>query len=159
MHQGMRKPRGLKVRRFMDRLIDLNKYSALFPGDIISDKIGLTKLSKILLNSMPNSWSNQSYVQGFDYESILFKKLLNMIKKMEISESIFEGAVEPSYKNLNRVDVNRAGHSRNKRGEAASSQNHSEIGESAGKCRKQYLDLPVRRIKNLSYSRPRTFFL
>ena len=42
---------------------------------------------------MPNSWYKQSYVQGFDYESIKFKKAANMFERMEITESIYEGAV------------------------------------------------------------------
>ena len=40
------------------------------------------------------------YTQGFDCESISFKKSVNMFEKMDIAESIYEGVVEPSYKNL-----------------------------------------------------------
>ena len=40
---------------------------------------------------------------------------------MEISESIYEGVVEPSYKKLTREDANHFGHSKQNRGEAASS--------------------------------------
>ena len=64
----------------------------------MSDKIGVTKLNEVLLNSMPNSWSNQEYVQGFDCGSILFKISPNMFDHMELSESIYEGVVLPSYK-------------------------------------------------------------
>ena len=38
----------------------------------MTDKIGMLELNDILLNSMPNSSSYQSYVQGFDYKSIIF---------------------------------------------------------------------------------------
>ena len=47
---------------------------------------------------MPNSWSKQAYVQGFDCESISFKKAINMFDHIEIAESIYEDVVEPSYK-------------------------------------------------------------
>ena len=47
---------------------------------------------------MPNSWSKQAYVQGFDYKYISFKKYVNMFEKMEISGFIYEGVLEPSYK-------------------------------------------------------------
>ena len=39
----------------------------------MADKIGDTKLNEIIKNSIPNSCSKQAYVQGFDWESILFK--------------------------------------------------------------------------------------
>ena len=66
----------------------------------MTDRIGVTKLNEILLNSMPDSWSNQACVQGFDCESITLKKVVNMFEHMEIAESIYEGVVEPSYKNI-----------------------------------------------------------
>ena len=56
--------------------------------------MGVTELNEILLNSMPNIWSNQSYVQVFDCEYISFKKYVNMFEQMDIAESIHEGVVE-----------------------------------------------------------------
>ena len=53
--------------------------------------------SEILLNSTPNSWYKQTYVQGFDFESISFKMSVNIFECMEIAESIYEGVVTPSY--------------------------------------------------------------
>ena len=93
----MKKPRILKVRRYDSCLIDLNDYLASFLGATMADKIGVTELNEILLNSMSNSWSKQAYVQGFDCESISFKKFVNMFERMGISENIFEGLVTPSY--------------------------------------------------------------
>ena len=65
----------------------------------------------MLLNSMTNSWFKQAYVQGFYSKYISFKKI-NMFERINISESIYEVVVEPSYKNYTRADANRAGHSR-----------------------------------------------
>ena len=96
----MKKPRGLKVRRYAECLIDLNGYLASFPGATFSEKIGATELDKNLSNSMPNSWSKQAYVQGFDCEYISFKKAVNMFEQMDIAEYIYEDVAEPSYKNL-----------------------------------------------------------
>ena len=93
----MKKPRALTVRCYVTRLIDINQYFASFPGATLNDKLNITKLNEILLNSMPNSWSIQAYVQGFYCKSITFKKNVNMFQRMEISESIYEGVVEPSY--------------------------------------------------------------
>ena len=63
----------------------------------MTDKIGVTELNEILLNSTPNSWYKQTYVQGFDFESISFKMSVNIFECMEIAESIYEGVVTPSY--------------------------------------------------------------
>ena len=89
---------------------------------------------------MTKRWSRHAYVQGFDCESSTFKKAVNMFKHMEISESIYEGVVEPSYKKLTRADANRAGHIRQKRGEPALPWNHQDNGESADKRRKWHVD-------------------
>ena len=44
-----------------------------------------------------------------------------MYDSIEIAESSYKGVAEPSYKKPTRSDANHAGHSRQKRGEAASS--------------------------------------
>ena len=59
MRHCMKKTRSLRVRRYAANLIELNEYLASFPGDTTADNIGITKLNKIILNSMPNSWSKQ----------------------------------------------------------------------------------------------------
>ena len=46
-------------------LIDLNEYLASFLGATMTDKFGITEINDILLNSTPNSWPKQVYVQGF----------------------------------------------------------------------------------------------
>ena len=65
---------------------------------------------------MPNSWSRQAYVKEFDRESITFKAAVNMIGHMEITEYIYDGVVEPSYKKPTRSYSNCAGHSKKIRG-------------------------------------------
>ena len=70
-----------------------------------------------------------------------------MFERMEIDESIYEGVLEPSHKKPTRVDANRAGHSRQKRGESASSWNRPENGESAGKRIKRHVDIPTGKSK------------
>ena len=112
---------------------------ASFPGETLADKIGVTKLDEIILNSMSNSWSKQFYVKVFDYEYNSFKKSVNMFERMEISEYIYEGVVESSYKKPTREYAKRSGHIRNKRGESASYNTNPTTSESTGKCRKQYI--------------------
>ena len=85
------------IRRYAARLIDLNEYLASFTVATMDDKIGVTKLNEILLNIMPKSCSKKSYVQVFYCEILSFKKSLNMFDHMEISDSIYENVVTPSY--------------------------------------------------------------
>ena len=46
---------------------------------------------------MTNSWSKQEHVHIFDCGYINLKKVVNMLKRMDISESIYKGVVEPYY--------------------------------------------------------------
>ena len=71
----MKNPHISKVRRYAARLIDLNEYLSSFQGETMADKMYVTELGKILLNSMSNSCSKQAYVQGFDCETISFKNM------------------------------------------------------------------------------------
>ena len=66
------KPRSLKVWRYTTRLIYLNGYLDYITEVTMTDKIGGTKINEILLNIIPDSWSKQSYIQGFYCESISF---------------------------------------------------------------------------------------
>ena len=130
----MKKTNSLKVRRYAARLIDLNEYLASFTRATIADKIGVTELNEIILNSMPNSRSKQAYVQVCDCESISFLKAVNMFERMEIAESIYEGVVAPSYKN-NWAESNRTVLSRKNRVEYALSNTHPVTDGSTGNLR------------------------
>ena len=93
----LKPPHILKIRRHALRLIYLNEYLASYPGAAMTDKMGVTELNDILLKSMPKSWSKQAYGQGFDWESIYFKKAANTFEIMEISVSFYEGVMTPYY--------------------------------------------------------------
>ena len=51
-------------------MIDLNEYLATFPEAKASNKNSDTELNEIVLNIIPNVWSEQAYVKGFDCEYI-----------------------------------------------------------------------------------------
>ena len=132
MLRCMKNPRRLKVKRYAVHLVCLNEYLASFPGATMSNKMGITELNGILLNSMPNSWSKQAYVQGFDGETISFLKAVNMFERMEITD-IYEGVVSPSYKKIVWSESNHTGLSRNKIVEAILSNTPPAKDESARK--------------------------
>ena len=57
-----------------------------------------------------------------------------------MSEYIYEGVVEPSYKKSTGPDSNRAGRIRKNRGETTSSQTHYAMIERSVKRRKRFVD-------------------
>ena len=110
-----------------------------YQGKHWQKKNRVTELNEIFINSMPNSWSNQVYVQGFYCRYITLKKAVNMFDHMDIDEHIYEAVVEPSYKKSNKGYATRTGHSRENIVETASSNNYSAIIESTGKSRKMHV--------------------
>ena len=84
----------------MARLIGLNEYLDLFPGEKLTEKIGVTELNENFLHCLTNSRSNQAYLHWFDWEFITFKKFVNTFKLMDIVESIYKSVVENSYKKV-----------------------------------------------------------
>ena len=64
MRQGMRNPRGFKVRYYTDCIIELNNSLSVFPGEKASGKNCETEFNEILLNIIPNISIRQAYVQG-----------------------------------------------------------------------------------------------
>ena len=109
MRRGMRKPHGIKVGLYVASLIDMNECGILF------EIFCVTEINNFFLNSIPTRWSKQAHVQVFDCDYITFKKAVNMFERMEIAEYIYEGVLEPSYKQSTMEDSTRDGHIRQKR--------------------------------------------
>ena len=134
-------PRELKARLYAAHIIELNEYLSIFPVEKASRKIVERELNEIILNNIPNLWSRQDYVQGFDCGSITLK-YVNIFERTKIARYIYEGVVKPSYKKSNRSDANRSVHSRQIIGAAASSKHYSKISKSAGKRNQSCVDCP-----------------
>ena len=100
----------------------------------------MTELNENVLNSTPNVWIKQAYVQIFDCKSITFKKDVNMLEHMEIAESTYEGVVEYYDTNSTREDATYDGHIRLKRGESNYSNTYSKMSKSSSNWIKWYVD-------------------
>ena len=92
IHYVIRNPRKLKVRCCIPHMVEINKWSTVFPGVNTTDKIGEVKLNEIFLNIMSNVWSKQVYAQVF-YCEILLLKYVNMFERIKIAENIYEDVV------------------------------------------------------------------
>ena len=71
---------------FVVRLADINNYISLFPGSDKSKTMDEAELNKILLRYVPNIWSKQYYLQGWDLDIKTFKATCSMFKIMKIVE-------------------------------------------------------------------------
>ena len=74
MSRAMHKPQSLSFKRFTARLAELNDYLPLLPGSIKSNKVVPEELNEILLQSIPNGWAKQSYLQGWNFEGRTYKE-------------------------------------------------------------------------------------
>ena len=84
MHFGMRKICKLKLRRYAERMVEINE-RFIFPGSKESEKIRENQLNEILLQIISNGWISQVYAQGFYFEYVTFKQVINMFDSIEIA--------------------------------------------------------------------------
>ena len=72
---GMRNIHKSRLGCYAPSKVELNGYLTVLPGGKENDKIGETEVNKIPLNSMPNRWIKQAYIQVFYCETITFKNM------------------------------------------------------------------------------------
>ena len=95
--------RTLNIRHCKKRLTNINEYLAILPGLNNPNNMDEVDLNGTHIHIIPNGWSKQAYLQGFSFESVPFKKAINMFEHMEISEKIYEEVVgKPSKIQLKR---------------------------------------------------------
>ena len=56
----------------------------------MADKMGVPELNENLFNSMPNIWSKQAYLQGFNFENTFLKRYVKMFERKKMAENIYE---------------------------------------------------------------------
>ena len=60
----------------------------MFTGLDATNKIYKVKHNEVLLHIILNGWDKQKFLQGFYFEALSFKKVLNMFERIDIAESI-----------------------------------------------------------------------
>ena len=111
----------------------MNNYLPLLPGSINVDKIVPEELSDILPHSIPNSWAQQAYIQGWDFEVSTYKDTCGMFERIEIAEAIYKGG-SPS-KNNQWEEYDRASSGRKKIGRASASPSNPKQGRAGNRNR------------------------
>ena len=80
-------------------MIKIIEYLASFYELKGVNKFVETESNQIIFHRIQNGWVRQAYVQRLNFESVAFKKSINMFERMEIDENIYEGVLETHYKN------------------------------------------------------------
>ena len=91
----MSKPRYLKVKIFAKQLTELNNQLPIFLVSSNAKKMGPEELNKILLHAVSNSWSQQAYIQGWDFEGRSYKDTCVIFERTKIAEAVYEGGAPP----------------------------------------------------------------
>ena len=81
--------------------------------------MGPEELNEILLHTVPNSWAQQVYLQGWYSKGRTYNDTCNNLERMEIVKAIYKGGA-PS-KNTQRAEANRDSSGRKEKGGASAS--------------------------------------
>ena len=87
----MRKPRDIIFKIFTARLTEINNFLPIFPVLDATKNIPPKEINEILIYALPNSWSKQAYLQGWDFKMKTFRETCAIFDLMEISEQVYKG--------------------------------------------------------------------
>ena len=76
---------------FFHRTNGTNEYISPFTGLDISNKFNEDNINNIILNYVPNGGLNQSYIQGFEFNSEPFNMATKISEWMETPEQVLKG--------------------------------------------------------------------
>ena len=96
MKRMMRNSRGLNLWIFSARLQEVNNFLPQFPGSDKCKNIPQGELKEILLYAGPHGCAKQAMMFGLDFVGDSFCAELEIFKRMEVAESIYEGDGSPS---------------------------------------------------------------
>ena len=82
MRRAMRKAQDLQFKIFASRLTEVNNCLPLLPGLSVAKKMDPEELNEVLLHAVPNSWAQQSHIQGWDFEERSYKETCDMFERM-----------------------------------------------------------------------------
>ena len=88
MRRAMRKSWSMNFKRFAARLTEINNFLPLLPWSDASNKMEMEELNEILLHEVPNGWSKQSYLQGWDFELNTYRETCSIFDHMEVDEQV-----------------------------------------------------------------------
>ena len=73
MRREMCKPHDMIFKSFTAELKEIINFLPLFHGSYATNNIPPEEINEILLHAVPNGWSKQDYLQGWDFEMKTFR--------------------------------------------------------------------------------------
>jgi hypothetical protein len=82
----MRKPMDMKIRDYVDCLLEINRYLKYFPTNTVERTTVLPndEIMDILTYGIPNTWQKKIFELSFDTRFILQMSLLNCVSEYQI---------------------------------------------------------------------------
>ena len=82
MRLTIHKPWNPSFNRFSACLTYINNYLPILPGSSEPKKMPPKELNGILLHAVPNGWSNEDYLQGWEFEGKSYKEIWEFFERM-----------------------------------------------------------------------------
>jgi hypothetical protein len=93
MRRFMRKPKDMKIREYVDRLLEINRYLAFFPTNTGERATVLPddEIMDILMYGIPNTWQKRIVELNFDAQAHTPNEFIEMCERISYGESFNEG--------------------------------------------------------------------
>lgn len=94
MRRFMRKPKDMKIRDYVDRLMEINSYLVHFPvkdGEDAATSLPKEEMMDILLFGIPNNWQKKIVELGFDSIAHTPQEFVEICERISYGETIDNG--------------------------------------------------------------------
>jgi hypothetical protein len=90
MRRFMRKPKDMKIRSYVERMLEINKYLEYFPvrtGEPDAVSMPSDDIMDILKFGIPNTWQNRMIELGFDTQASTTSEFIDLCQRISYGES------------------------------------------------------------------------
>ena len=127
MRRLIRKPADMKLRDYMTRYNELNRYLEFFPPFKENQKLPADKVMEHAEFAIPNSWQQQMVLHGFNAVENTMESFIEFCERLEFSESVYNSTHKG--KNANTQKGNNGTTSKEKDGKSKKSGDKRKPGK------------------------------
>jgi hypothetical protein len=94
MRRYMRKPQSMKIRNYVDRILEINNYLKYFPtktGETAATILPDDEIMDILTYGIPNSWQKKIVELNFDTQASNPNEFIELCERISYGETITDG--------------------------------------------------------------------
>ena len=86
MKKILRKPKDMRIRDFLARFKELNKYLEEFPPYNANQELPEDEIILTLESAIPSKWQQQMVLQGFEVVDKTIQEFIEFCERLEFSE-------------------------------------------------------------------------